>query len=63
MSCCKSFVFVIDPPPVPHDLAPGFFSVRPVRQVDGFLRKCDSIPAFLSSLTIELFENQTFVPR
>lgn len=35
----------------------------PYLQIDGLLRKCDSIPAFLSTLTIELFEKQTFVPR
>eukprot|EP00903_Cladosiphon_okamuranus_P008355 g8036.t1 len=38
-------------------------AVQHMDKIDGFLNKCDSIPAFLSSLTIELFEKQTFVPR
>eukprot|EP00752_Nemacystus_decipiens_P012084 g10714.t1 len=39
------------------------FAVQHMDKIDGFLRKCDSIPAFLSSLTIELFEKQTLLPR
>ena len=27
-----------------------------------YLTTCNSIPAFLSNLTLELFERQTFVP-
>ncbi|CBN76841.1 conserved unknown protein [Ectocarpus siliculosus] len=36
-------------------------AVQHMDKINMYLRKCDSIPAFLSSLTAELFEKQTFV--
>lgn len=38
----------------------AFFNLT---QIELYLEQCDSIPAFLSSLTLEWFEQQTAVPR